>query len=41
MVGFGDGAQYFSQVFRKLTGYTPSEYREKGIFNQEQNQKNI
>ena len=31
-VGFGDGAQYFSQVFRKLTGYTPSEYREKQIY---------
>lgn len=30
--GFGDGAQYFSQVFRKITGYTPSEYREKRIY---------
>lgn len=34
-VGFGDGAQYFSQVFRKVTGYTPSEYREKQIFLEE------
>ena len=34
-VGFGDGAQYFSQVFRKITGYTPSEYREKQIYLQE------
>lgn len=34
-VGFGDGAQYFSQVFRKFTGYTPSEYREKQILFQE------
>lgn len=34
-VGFGDGAQYFSQVFRKLTGYTPSEYREKQIYLEE------
>lgn len=39
MVGFGDGAQYFSQVFRKLTGHTPSEYREKEIFAQEQSEK--
>ena len=36
-VGFGDGAQYFSQVFRKVTGYTPSEYREKQIYLQEDN----
>lgn len=35
IVGFGDGAQYFSQVFRKLTGYTPSEYREKEQSNKE------
>lgn len=34
-VGFGDGAQYFSQVFRKITGYTPSEYREKQIYLEE------
>ncbi len=26
-VGFGDNPQYFSQVFKKNTGYTPSEYR--------------
>ncbi len=27
MIGFGDNPQYFSQVFKKQTGYTPSEYR--------------
>jgi two-component system, response regulator YesN len=27
MIGFKDNPQYFSQVFRKYTGYTPSEYR--------------
>ncbi|MCC3359401.1 response regulator transcription factor [Bacillus sp. REN16] len=27
MIGFGGNAQYFSQVFKKYTGYTPSEYR--------------
>ena len=27
MVGFGDNPQYFSQVFKKYTGYTPSDYR--------------
>ncbi|NLW56927.1 MAG: response regulator transcription factor [Firmicutes bacterium] len=26
-VGFGDNAQYFSQVFKKQTGYTPSDYK--------------
>ena len=26
-VGFGDNSQYFSQVFKKNTGYTPSEYK--------------
>ncbi|MED3963585.1 response regulator [Niallia taxi] len=26
-IGFGDNPQYFSQVFKKYTGYTPSEYR--------------
>ncbi|MDO5422643.1 MAG: response regulator [Eubacteriales bacterium] len=25
--GFGYNAQYFSKVFKKMTGYTPSEYR--------------
>lgn len=25
--GFGDNPQYFSQVFKKYTGYTPSEYK--------------
>ncbi|WCM62939.1 response regulator transcription factor [Paenibacillus polymyxa] len=27
IIGFGDNPQYFSQVFKKYTGYTPSEYR--------------
>lgn len=27
MLGFGDNPQYFSQVFKKYTGCTPSEYR--------------
>jgi two-component system, response regulator YesN len=27
MFGFGDNPQYFSQVFKKHTGFTPSEYR--------------
>lgn len=27
MIGFGDNPQYFSQVFKKYTGYTPTEYR--------------
>ena len=26
-IGLGDNTQYFSQVFKKYTGYTPSEYR--------------
>ena len=26
-IGFEDNTQYFSQVFKKYTGYTPSEYR--------------
>jgi len=26
-VGYGNNPQYFSQVFKKATGYTPSEYR--------------
>lgn len=25
-LGFGDNPQYFSQVFKKVTGFTPSEY---------------
>lgn len=28
MSGFGDNPQYFSQVFKKYTGSTPSEYRQ-------------
>ncbi len=28
--GFGDHPQYFSQVFKKQTGYTPSEYKREG-----------
>lgn len=27
MIGFGDNPQYFSQVFKKFTGYSPSEYK--------------
>nr|WP_307860449.1 AraC family transcriptional regulator [Paenibacillus cisolokensis] len=27
MLGFGDNPQYFSQVFKKYTGCTPSEYK--------------
>jgi two-component system response regulator YesN len=34
MVGIRD-AGYFSQVFRKYFGMTPSEYREKLIFQQQ------
>jgi two-component system response regulator YesN len=26
-IGFADNTQYFSQVFKKYTGYTPSEYK--------------
>ncbi|WP_158638600.1 response regulator transcription factor [Metabacillus litoralis] len=26
-IGFGDNPQYFSQVFKKITGYSPSEYK--------------
>ncbi len=26
-VGFGNNPQYFSQVFKKVTGYSPSEYK--------------
>ncbi|MBD8068685.1 response regulator [Bacillus sp. PS06] len=27
MIGFGDNPQYFSQVFKKLTGYSPTDYK--------------
>ncbi|KKI91927.1 AraC family transcriptional regulator [Bacillus sp. SA1-12] len=27
MIGYGDNPQYFSQVFKKYTGYSPSEYK--------------
>lgn len=30
MVGFPEDGQYFSKVFRKVTGMTPSQYREAG-----------
>jgi len=33
LVGFGD-QRYFSQVFKKKTGLTPVEYKEKCFFNQ-------
>ncbi|MGM0875781.1 MAG: response regulator transcription factor [Bacillota bacterium] len=26
-IGYGDNPQYFSQVFKKFTGYSPSEYK--------------
>ena len=28
--GFGD-AYHFSQIFKKRTGYTPTEYRERNV----------
>ena len=30
-IGFGDNSQYFSQVFKKQTGYTPSEYKRESV----------
>lgn len=37
-VGFGNSTQYFSQVFKRHTGYTPSEYKEKKIYLQEESE---
>ncbi|WP_066053596.1 response regulator [Robertmurraya korlensis] len=30
-IGYGDNPQYFSQVFKKHTGYTPSEYKKESL----------
>jgi two-component system response regulator YesN len=30
-IGFGENSQYFSQVFKKQTGYTPSEYKRESV----------
>ncbi|WP_462409138.1 response regulator [Neobacillus sp. Marseille-QA0830] len=30
-IGFGENPQYFSQVFKKHTGYTPSEYKKESV----------
>ncbi|WP_042456046.1 response regulator transcription factor [Neobacillus dielmonensis] len=30
-IGFGENPQYFSQVFKKHTGYTPSEYKRESV----------
>jgi two-component system, response regulator YesN len=30
-IGFGENSQYFSQVFKKQTGFTPSEYKRESI----------
>ena len=27
LLGFGDNPQYFSQVFKKHTGFTPTEFK--------------
>jgi two-component system, response regulator YesN len=30
-IGYGENPQYFSQVFKKHTGYTPSEYKRESL----------
>ncbi|SDM43399.1 response regulator transcription factor [Bacillus sp. OK048] len=30
-IGYGENPQYFSQVFKKYTGYTPSEYKRESL----------
>jgi two-component system response regulator YesN len=30
-IGYGENPQYFSQVFKKQTGYTPSEYKKESL----------
>lgn len=30
-IGYGENPQYFSQVFKKHTGYTPSEYKKESL----------
>jgi len=30
-IGYGDNPQYFSQVFKKHTGFTPSEYKRESL----------
>lgn len=30
-IGFGENSQYFSQVFKKQTGFTPSEYKRESV----------
>ena len=38
-VGYGSNSQYFSQVFKKYTGVSPLEYRERVHAQNEKNQK--
>ncbi|MEH6992891.1 helix-turn-helix domain-containing protein, partial [Neobacillus drentensis] len=30
-IGYGENPQYFSQVFKKHTGFTPSEYKRESL----------